>query len=475
MNVWQQAQAEMKSLIKQAQALIEQHGQDGTLPPEILSQVETLYSQAEAKKAEMEAARKADEARAKFGQLDGWLTETTGRRSREDMGEAKRAGAPQDTGAALYEARYGEPPRAVKTLARELYGDDYEGMRLHQWRAINKWFRQGDSGLKAEDWAVLRQPILTPSQIEQAVKLGMDLMQVKATLVEASDTLGGVFVPEDIRLNIIQRMAGLTVVRGLALGISTSRDAVEWPKLLGGTSRYTSAVRVSWTGEVPPNTTFSETNPSFGFERIPIHTVMASTYFSRNLLEDAAVDVVGIVTRLFAEAAAIDEDEQFLVGSGTGKPQGILPGSTNALGLTEVVSGHATLINSIDPLKKLKRAVNAQYRSQTSGFIGNSTTGQAIELLKDGDGLYMVPDLDDGLLRKRWLESEAMPDIGANTYPIVYGDLGGYAIVDRVGMTVERYMDSTQALNNRVLYVMRRRLGGQVVEPWRFAALKVSV
>jgi HK97 family phage major capsid protein len=56
----------------------------------------------------------------------------------------------------------------------------------------------------------------------------------------------------------------------------------------------------------------------------------------------------------------------------------------------------------------------------------------------------------------------------------VFGDLTGYTIVDRIGMTVERYLDSATARQNLVYYVMRRRLGGQVTEPWRLAAQLVS-
>ena len=73
------------------------------------------------------------------------------------------------------------------------------------------------------------------------------------------------------------------------------------------------------------------------------------------------------------------------------------------------------------------------------------------------------------------LEQETMPDpdTGSN-YPIIFGDPAGYTIVDRVGMSVERYLDSSTARENKVLYVMRRRLGGQVTRDWAFGVQKVS-
>ena len=73
------------------------------------------------------------------------------------------------------------------------------------------------------------------------------------------------------------------------------------------------------------------------------------------------------------------------------------------------------------------------------------------------------------------LEQEAMPAVAANAFPLLFGDPEGYYIVDRIGMTIERFLDATTARQNQVVYVMRRRLGGQTVEPWRFSVLKCSV
>jgi HK97 family phage major capsid protein len=67
-----------------------------------------------------------------------------------------------------------------------------------------------------------------------------------------------------------------------------------------------------------------------------------------------------------------------------------------------------------------------------------------------------------------------MPTIGAGTYPLIFGDLKGYTIVDRVGMSIERYLDSATARQDMVAYLMRRRVGGKVMEPWRFAVQKVA-
>lgn len=72
------------------------------------------------------------------------------------------------------------------------------------------------------------------------------------------------------------------------------------------------------------------------------------------------------------------------------------------------------------------------------------------------------------------LETENMPAVGATNYPLIYGDLRGYLIVDRVGMSVERVQDADTAGKNKVAFFARRRLGGEVIEPYRIVAHQVS-
>jgi HK97 family phage major capsid protein len=71
-------------------------------------------------------------------------------------------------------------------------------------------------------------------------------------------------------------------------------------------------------------------------------------------------------------------------------------------------------------------------------------------------------------------ESEALGAVTANYYPIIFGDFKGYRIVDRIGMTIERYLDSTTAATDTVRYFMRWRGGGKVTDGWRFVVVKVS-
>lgn len=410
-------------------------------------------------------------------------------RDGDETPEQVKAAATKAMSKAWYVKKFGTVPEAAEQIAKELYGEydngDFSVVAMKKHQSFIRYCRTGDMGDTREERKYARMTLLTPEQILNAAAEGVSIAEIKSVMIEADDTLGGYLVPEDMRNGIIARLPGMTVVRAGANVITTSRDSVPINKMTGGTSRYSSAVRVTWTNELPTAGT-GATNLTFGQLQLPIHTVMAETFISRDLLEDAAYPVEGMLSQRFSEAMAIDEDEQFLTGDGNGKPQGILNG-TAANGapfdadVTVVNSGAAAALTA-DGLIKLPTSLDAQYRQAGAVWIFAKATRQAIEILKDGSGRYLLGDNNnplgqDGGDRLRGYgikESEAMPAVAANTYPVIFGHLRGYTVADRIGMSVERYLDSGTARINQVLFYARRRLGGQVEEGWRFVAQKVA-
>lgn len=390
----------------------------------------------------------------------------------------KDAGNPASK--AAYAMRFHDIDDAVKAILIDLHGADYAGMYWGQKAAFAHYLRQGESRLNANEVGLLRQVVMTPTMIKDALMQGYDSVgELKTVMIEGADTLGGYLVPGDFQATVVSRLPGMTVVRGRANVAGTSRDVVEMPMATGGDSQYRSAVRVTWVAETPASGA-AATNATFGLVKIPIHTAMAEVSLSRNVVEDAAFDVAGYLAEQFADAAAIDEDNQFLTGDGNGRPRGILPSSSNALSLTEVVTGDADEL-LWDGLVELSYAIDAQYR-QRAAWIAAKSTYLAIAQLKDSGGQYLWREVYGNnvagqpltLLGYPVLEQESMPTVAAGYYPIIFGDLNGYYIRDRVGMTVERYLDSATASINQIKFIMRRRLGGQPVETWRLAVQKVA-
>ena len=303
----------------------------------------------------------------------------------------------------------------------------------------------------------------------------------RKTLSEGVDTAGGFLVPEEYHTELIKKVAGLTAIRPNARVVQTSRDVAKWPRVKYTTDdKYTSGVRLSWTGESPASaTTHRVTDPVFGLYVIPVHTAMASMPVSNDLIEDAAFDVVGISSDLIAEAFALGEDDAFLNGNGAARPMGLLS-QVDGDGPASIVSGNSSALTA-DGVIDLYFGLPAQYRRNAKWYL-NSATQKSIEKLKDSQNRYIISSLMNGSLATPQFDTikgkpiqidEFAPDVAANAYPLVFGDLTGYMICDRVGLSIQR-LSEIYAETNVTLLLARKRVGGQLVEPWRVKAQKVS-
>jgi HK97 family phage major capsid protein len=328
-----------------------------------------------------------------------------------------------------------------------------------------------------------------PLAFEAYVRKGFDYMgpQDRKTLNEGTDSAGGFLVPEDYQTEFIRKTATNAVIRSLARVLSTSRDIMKWPRLAYTTDdKYTSGARLTWTGELPASATAHRvTEPVIGLLSIPIHTAMASLPLSNDLLEDAAFDVAGIGTDLLGEAFGLGEDDVFLNGNGVSKPMGILTRvDVGDEKIATVASGSASTLTA-DGLIDLFFGLPSQYR-RNARFVMNSATAKVARKLKDGNQRYLwdamqtavngglySPAEQDTLIGKPVAYDEFAVDIAANSYPIIFGDFTGYFIVDRVGLSIQR-LSELYAETNITLLLARKRVGGDVTQPWRLKVQKIT-
>lgn len=219
---------------------------------------------------------------------------------------------------------------------------------------------------------------------------------------------------------------------------------------------------------------------------ITLHELSAMPKASQRLLDDSAFDVEGwlagkIATRFIrAEAAA------FINGDGVDKPKGILlptkvadaSWTWGSLGYipTGAAADFATS-NASDCIVNLVYALGADYRAN-GAFIMNSKTAGAVRKMKDADGRFMWGDsLQAGeparLMGYPVLICEDMPDVGANTYPIAFGDFNaGYTVAERPDLRILR--DPFSAKPN-VLFYANKRVGGDITDYAAIKLLKVAV
>lgn len=379
----------------------------------------------------------------------------------------------------------------------------------HGWRPAGP--DEGNAEIDVKAFREFSIPVLTPFGIEQKtfryhvpltvqakgygpafeayLRRGKDGLgpNDRKALSEGTDSAGGYTVPEDVQTAIIKKIATLAVVRQYARVISTGRDIVKWPRVKYTTNnQYTSGIRLTWTGEIPAAaTTARVTDQVFGEFSIPVHTAMASQLLSMDLLEDSAFDVMGISSELFGEAFALGEEDTFWDGTGAGQPRGIITDASDTTNFDAAGVQTAATANTIDAdeIVDVIYALPAQYERNARMYMTKATE-KAIRKLKDADSDYIWPvqalvgglgPAAQALLGFPVSRAEFMNEISdatnTTTYPLVFGDLSGYAVVDRVGLSLKRD-ESLYSETNQVLLLGRKRVGGQLVEAYRLSLLK---
>ena len=372
--------------------------------------------------------------------------------------------------------KHGKDPETgpLSVIMREIYGGDYREAMEQQEVQFLRYLRTSPDSAKAVK--VDPRQLWSPAAVKSMLGQGLSVGEIKATMVEGTDVLGGFAVPTRMADAIIQQLAGLTAVRGGgATVVTTASKSIDWLEITGvdADKRYPSALRGAWGGETQ---TPDEKNMTFGLRSIPVNIYTYRVPMSTSLLEDA-INIESLFRAAVADTLAIDEDEAFLIGTGNRQPLGIIPGSANTMGINTVNSGGASSL-TMDGLRSLRRGVASQYRAnRRASLIGESDTGKDIELLKDGDSRYFVDQLMPGeynsVVGATWRESEAMPAVAASAFPLIYGDLSGYIVVERMGLAIRRYNDSYTGINT-VDFQIRRRVGGRLMEPWKLALQVVS-
>ena len=288
-------------------------------------------------------------------------------------------------------------------------------------------------------------------------------------LTDGNDPAAGYLAPAEFAREIIKGEVEFSPLRNWARVRETSRNALQLPKRTG-------TFGAVWTAEQAVR---AETEGlTYGLEDIPTHEMYALVDVSQQMLEDSEFDLESELSMEFAEQFAVTEGAAFVDGNGVGRPEGLLSHADVA----ETVSGSAATIadanGQADGLIGLWHAVKTGYAIRGVWLLNRSTLA-AVRRLKDDQKQYVwQPGLAVGqantILGSPYVEVPDMPNEGANTTPIAFGDLRrGYTIVDRIQLSVLRD-PFTQATTGKIRFIARRRVGGQVVLPEAIAKLKCS-
>ena len=286
------------------------------------------------------------------------------------------------------------------------------------------------------------------------------------SLVVATDTAGGFLAPEQFGSELFKNLVQFSPIRQYARVITIGASEIKYP-------RRTANTAASWVGEIADRTA---SEPTFDQLSLTPYELATFTDVSTQLLEDNAYNLEGELIADFAESFGKTEGLAFVKGTGNNQPKGLM----TATGIAEVKTGAAAAFptaNPADVIIGMYHALPGVY-AQNGAWIMNRTTLGIMRQWKDGQGRYLVLDpISDGapttLLGRPIVEAIDMDDIGANKYPVVFGDLQGYRIVDRVGLSLLRDPYSL-ATKGQVRFHARKRVGGDVTNPDRFVKLKVA-
>ncbi|WP_426267874.1 phage major capsid protein [Sphingomonas sp. LHG3443-2] len=287
------------------------------------------------------------------------------------------------------------------------------------------------------------------------------------SLDNASTAAGGHAVPREIDEVIDRTLVAISPIRRIAnvvkIGSSNYRKLIS----SGGTPS-------GWVGfeAARPETatpTFTEIVPASG-------ELYANPAASQHMLDDAMFDVEAWLANEIATEFARAEGSAFIKGTGTNQPLGFLssPTATTADGVRPIgtlqtigtgVSAAFPATNPQDKLVDLVQSLRQPYR-QGAVFVMNSATAAAVRKMKTSDGAFiwqngMVAGQPSTLLGYPVIEAEDMPDIGAGSLSIAFGNFkAGYIITERAETSILRDPYSKKPY---VYFYASKRVGGQVV------------
>lgn len=291
-------------------------------------------------------------------------------------------------------------------------------------------------------------------------KENADLVELRAQ-GEANGSEGGYLVPDEFRNKLVDRMKAFGGIANVVEEISTSTGApLSWPT-------------VDDTGNVGEivaegGTFASGADLVFGTANLGAYKYMAGggsaapLRVSVELLQDAAFDVEGLVSRKLGERIGRIQSTHLVTGTGSGQPQGIVDGLTGVQLAANTAVTYADLLEFI-------HSVDPAYR-ENGRWAFNDASLQVLRGILDENGRPLVKNGDDGvnsapggetLLGYPVTIDQAFPDLNKSSATQnwgVFGDLREGYVVRRVRDVVIIVNPWTRAANGQVEYTAWARM-----------------
>jgi len=186
----------------------------------------------------------------------------------------------------------------------------------------------------------------------------------------------------------------------------------------------------------------SESDPTFNsFITLGAYKYSFLVQLSRELIEDAGVDILGFLATQTGNAIGFAVNNALTVGTGTTQPRGVVAAAGSGV-LGTVAGGLFTADNLIDLAYSLDGAAR---RLPGVGWMMNTASLGAVRKLKDTAGNYVFsPALADGndrVLSYPVYENPAMASQASAAKSVIFGHLPSYYVRMAGGLRLDRSDD----------------------------------
>jgi HK97 family phage major capsid protein len=217
------------------------------------------------------------------------------------------------------------------------------------------------------------------------------------------------------------------------------------------------------TSEAGP---IGESDPTFNaFKTLGAFKYSFLTQISREMVEDAGVDILGFLAAQTGNALGYAVNNALTVGTGTTQPTGIVTAAGSGITGGTGVSGGFTADNMID----LVYSVDTAGRTLPgTGWQMNAQAIAAVRKLKDNAGQYLFSpslsaDARDLLLGYPIYENPAMAAPATSAKSVIFGHLPSYFARTVGGLRLDR-SDDYAFQNDLITFRATMRVDGNLIQ-----------
>lgn len=338
----------------------------------------------------------------------------------------------------------------IDDLRKTADGREMTAEEQTRWNTLLADYDKADKAVEAEERFVDLERRQAEQTIEreqhqteeQRTTVGKQLEEEYRTAFAEYLLRGANGITPDNR-SLIEKRAGITGLNGGVIVPKTLADSIEIAlKAYGGMFEAGTIFTTAKGGDIVMptiNDTASRATvvaeyaqsaksaPAFGSETIRAYTYRTPIVpISQELLQDSEFDLEPIISSLLAESFGRGINEDLTVGTGTGKPKGIINWAT-----ASDAEPTATAIK-LDDLLDLMKSVDSAY-AKYGRFMFNRDTLYALAKIKDTTGRYIWQEgTRDGVVPtifgKSYTLNEDMPSIAAGNASVLFGDFSKFKI-----------------------------------------------